>query len=271
MKTNDALIQAWDQWMRARNLSDKTRRDYRYSITRFLSELSEPTEAAQVTEQDVVVFLTLHATRGPSKNQYLKGLRSFFSWCAQHPEESGVTPETDPTRNIPRPKVLTSPPDAYSVGEVVALLHAAAERSQRRADALQTIYLLGLRRVEMCRLRAEDVDWGRNRVVVRGKGGKTRHVPIPPGAQGPLHRLELPLGITESTLSNWGTQAARDAAIKRPWRSVHILRRSYATHLRRKGADVAVISWLLGHSNLAVTDRYFEHDYADMEQAVSLL
>ena len=278
MLTNDALIQGWDQWMRARNLADKTRYEYSYAVVRFLSELTPPRHVSQVTEQDVVIFLTLRGTRGAAKQQYMKGLRSFFGYLADHTEDSSVTPETNPTRHV-RPKVPGSPPpDAYSIGECVALLHAAAERGQRRADALQVVYGLGLRRTEMCRLRPQDVEWERDRVAVTGKGGKIRYVPMTAMAREALARLvkirsagETILGVTPARLTAWADEAARDAQVKRSFRSLHILRRSYATHLRRAGIDVAVISRLLGHSNLAITDRYIAIEEDEKVAAVRVL
>jgi site-specific recombinase XerD len=91
--TNDDLTRGWNEWMAAAGLGDKTRSAYRYALLRFLSELSSARAASQVSEQDVVVFLTLHATRGPSRNQYRKGLKSFFGWAAEHghiPEEPTI-------------------------------------------------------------------------------------------------------------------------------------------------------------------------------------
>lgn len=271
--SNDALIHDWDEWMKARNLTDRTRYQYRYAVNRFLAYLTPPRHVSRVTETDLVVFLTSHGTRGPVKTQYMKGLRSFFGWAAEREEVSGVSPATDPTRNI-RPKVPPPPePDAYSLGEVVALVRAAATRSQRRADALQVIYGMGLRRIEMCRLRQDDLEWERDRVLVTGKGAWRRYLSLSDVTRDPLRRLadyhrDPVLDLTPERLTAWAHDAACDAGVKRPGRSVHILRRSFASHLRAEGIDILIVSKLLGHANLATTQRYFASSQDEKTQAM---
>ena len=275
MMSNDALIQSWDSWMRARNLADKTRTDYRYVLTRFLSHLTPAKQVGEVTETDVVVYLTVHVTRGQMKAQTMKGLHSFFGWAITNPE-SGV--ERDPTVGLNPKAPSPPPPDEYTLGEIVALFHAAETQGTRRADALKVIYGLGLRRIELCRLRPSDIDWAGDRVAVQGKGGRVRWIPMTGLARDALRRLcrvrpdaDLVVGVTPGCLTVWADEAAQAAGIKKPWRSLHILRRSYATHLRRNGVDIAIIQRLLGHSNLAVTDRYFSVNEQEKAAAVLLL
>ena len=135
------------------------------------------------------------------------------------------------------------------------------------------IYASGLRVSEVCGLNLHDVD--DTVVKVTGKGGKERIVPIAVQAVAAIdHYLvtfrqhcdgnekEPPLFVSEN-----GKRIDRTTVWKRvkfyaklakitKEISPHTLRHSFATHLLENGADLRVIQEMLGHSNIATTDRY---------------
>lgn len=131
---------------------------------------------------------------------------------------------------------------------------------------------LGMRCAEISRAEREHFDG--HRVLVRGKGDKERSVPIPPDVWEDVR--PLPPGLL--MINRWGQPMSADAvgqacasaldAVGFPSLSIHWFRGAYATRLRRSGADLSVISRLLGHSSVATTQRYLELTEADLDRAV---
>jgi len=185
-----------------------------------------------------------------------------------------------------RPKAATEPPvDAFSRQEIADILTSARARSEKRYYAILLCYALGLRRSELCGIRAEDVDWNTRRVYVReAKGGRPRWVEanaLGMGALMQLSNLTLRNGVSNASLPligyapNWFTmivhQAASEAGLPRGRRNAHMLRASFASHLIQGGASVPVVSRLLGHANIATTHRYAAVWEGDRRRAVDTL
>lgn len=124
----------------------------------------------------------------------------------------------------------------------------------------------------------EDIDLRDSTIAFRTtKGDKPYRVPL--GTVGreaaeQLLRLHDPrrgptlLGVKPGTIWWWVSEAAKKSGVKA---SPHVLRHSFATHLRQKGADVEVLRKLLNHQSLAVTQRYFEATDDEARAAVNLL
>jgi integrase/recombinase XerD len=184
----------------------------------------------------------------------------------------------DPTALIDSPKLPRSLPKALSEADVEALL-AAPDVEQptglRDKAMIELLYATGLRVSELVGLRAEQVNLRQGAVIVRGKGGKERLVPLGDEAQAWLSRyLEtgrpalvrgkarpvLFLSVRGAPLSRqafWTVlkaQALR-AGVTRPV-SPHVLRHSFATHLLNHGADLRALQLMLGHASLSTTQIY---------------
>jgi integrase/recombinase XerD len=179
----------------------------------------------------------------------------------------------DVTLHLDSPKMWQLIPEVLTVAEVDALL-ASPDPSNldgaRDRAILQMIYASGLRVSEVCGLNLHDVD---DQIVrVRGKGGKERVVPVARSATSAIDYY-----LTHFRQHNDGQEALftgkRGKRIDRTavWKQVklyakaagitkeispHTLRHSFATHLLENGADLRVIQEMLGHSNIATTDRY---------------
>ena len=146
----------------------------------------------------------------------------------------------------------------------------------RDAAILELLYGTGLRVSELCALDLTDIDHGRYGVgmllVRRGKGGKSRQVPITGAADRALAAY-LP---ARAQLATSGAALLVNAAGRRLTpRSVqrqvkrwtiaggvhadatpHSLRHSFATHLLDEGVDLRAIQELLGHASLGSTQIY---------------
>ena len=180
-------------------------------------------------------------------------------------------------------KTLKRPPEVYTSEEINALINACGRRSPsgiRNAALIATLYGSGLRINEALSLVPSDLDLSKGLIRVRhGKGDKYRTCGISPDCQAILERwLERRKGLGFSgrtpvfcgiSKNAWGTRlkdAYYRSALPRIGRKAmldkrihaHGLRHSLATELSREGMPLSSISAQLGHSSLAITDRYIK-------------
>ncbi|MBQ6534538.1 MAG: tyrosine recombinase XerD [Opitutales bacterium] len=178
---------------------------------------------------------------------------------------------------VARPKFRRNAPEVLSVEEVAALLESPPKdtpEGARDRAMLELMYGSGLRVSELCSIKGSDIDVAERVMRVRGKGSKTRLVPVGDyaleaiGAYMPF-RAELLGGrmADELFVTRRGAKMSRKTFwynIKKYARAVgieknvkpHILRHSFATHLLRNGANLMSIREMLGHSDLATTQIY---------------
>ncbi len=142
---------------------------------------------------------------------------------------------------------------------------------------ISLLYGLGIRRAELIGLNIENVDFGRKVVNVRGKGDKSRKIPIiaslceeillyleaVEAMCGGKRSLKEPLLVTcrgRRLYPNYVDRAVKSELgyIKgiTGRKSPHVLRHSLATELMNEGTDINSIKELLGHSSLAATQVY---------------
>lgn len=209
-------------------------------------------------------------------------VKSFYNYLVKtgilksNPLDGTGTPKLD--RKIPR--ILTE-------NEMLNFLDALPEKNflQLRNKALfEFLYATGLRISELTELRTVDIHFGERLVRVMGKGKKERLVPFHEQAAGVLARY---LQCLRSELHYHGEQVfvnSRGGALSQ--RSVerilpqvyrllsgssrhiypHLLRHSFATHLLQRGANLRVIQELLGHANLATTEKYTTLNFGDLQK-----
>lgn len=216
----------------------------------------------------------------------LRGLCRFLT-------ESDVL-AADPTRLLPGPRRRRRLPRVISLAEVEALL-AAADGTEPLAlrDRLvfELLYGCGLRSQELVGLGLDDVDLPQAQLMVRGKGGKMRVVPLGDEAAGALGRyLERGRGMLAShsapgrspalLLSRSGrplltsdirrlvVKYCRSAGIEPA--SPHMLRHAYATHMLERGADLRAIQELLGHASVSTTQVYTHVSGAHLRRVYDL-
>jgi len=250
-----------------KGLSRNTSLAYGHDLKRF----AEWVKKEDVCEEDVVAHLSELRDKGYASSSIyraLMALRVFFRFVKS---EGGIP--SDPTALLDSPKLWQLIPEVLTQDEVVLLLKMPdleTEEGMRDRAILETFYATGIRVSELCDLKVHDV--GENAVRVKGKGGKERVVPIGEEALSAIDRYlatwrndhgeNRPLFVTKK-----GKQVrremvwerlklyARAAGIEKEI-SPHTLRHSFATHLLDNGADLRVIQEMLGHSDIATTDRY---------------
>ena len=187
--------------------------------------------------------------------------------------------EADVAREVSPPTPSRRLPKALPVDEVLRLLDNAAGqdgRGLRDRALLELLYSSGARISEAVGLDVDDVDSDERTVLLNGKGGRQRIVPV---GRPALEALQAYLVRSRPTLagrgrgtsavflnsrggrlsrqSAWNTlkTAAERAGITREV-SQHVLRHSFATHLLEGGADVRVVQELLGHASVTTTQVY---------------
>jgi site-specific recombinase XerD len=160
-------------------------------------------------------------------------------------------------------------PDAPKTSEIETLLEVVEGDSPlalRNRALLELLYSAGLRSAEAVALDLGDVDFDRETVHVRGKGGKERVVPL---GEEAAHHVARYLQIGRTALAARANDAlflsARGrrldtSTVRRLLRHPHRLRHAFATHLLEGGADLRVIQELLGHSSLSTTQIYSHVD-----------
>jgi integrase/recombinase XerD len=207
--------------------------------------------------------------------------------------ERGIL-ERDPVRNLKLHRHARPLPQTLGTKEIELLLDAidsSTLRGLRDRAMLEIAYGCGLRVSELVALRLNQIDLGAKVVIVFGKGGKERIVPIGEAALRALTAyLAARHGAAQPQLSGTGRRRRRARApdvrpnsaafitrLGRPmtrqgffkalkgwasgderlaWVSPHTLRHCFATHLLEGGADLRAVQEMLGHSDISTTQLY---------------
>lgn len=197
-------------------------------------------------------------------------LRRYFAWAVRE----GLV-ETDPTLGLHVSAGAGRLPRVLDRRELEHLLDAAPPEGEplwrrHRDDAvLEVLYGSGVRVSELCGLELDQVRLAERALIVWGKGAKERRVPlsepaaraletwlrtrpevVPPEAGSVLFANERGKPLTPRDVRR--ILDRRSSVPTHP----HALRHTFATHLLDGGADLRAVQELLGHSDVATTQRY---------------
>jgi site-specific recombinase XerD len=196
-------------------------------------------------------------------------LRRYFRWALA----TGLV-HTDPLLGVHASAGRGRLPRVVPAAELQALLEPTVDDRvpawrRRRDDAvLELLYGSGLRVGEVCSLDLRGLDLERAAVTVWGKGAKERRVPLSSAAVEALRTwlhdrsARVAPGVDAVFVNGHGTRMGeRDVRRAIDARAVtpthpHALRHTFATHLLDGGADLRVVQELLGHADVATTERY---------------
>ncbi len=193
----------------------------------------------------------------------------------------------DPTGTIEGPRMRAALPKVLSEAEVDRLIAAAAEavtmagsdaerlRAARLNALLHLLYATGMRISELIALPARAFDGDRRFLMVKGKGGKERIVPLNREALDAVDAWRTLARAAGAPAPSWlfpadgaGGRVARQvvardlkllagrAGIPAARVSPHVLRHAFASHLLQNGADLRVVQQLLGHADISTTQIY---------------
>ncbi|MBM4272215.1 MAG: site-specific tyrosine recombinase XerD [Deltaproteobacteria bacterium] len=229
-----------------------------------------------ISPEDIVSFLA--KVRGDglnarSVNRTLSAIRGFTQFLIR---ERMV--DENPVVNIERAKTWMILPDTLSQGEMNLLLAQPGNVSPvatRDTAMLELMYATGIRVSELLSLTINSVNWQVGYLVVMGKGGKERIVPMgksayhcvrayvdssrPKFLKGRQTNLlflnRAGEGLTRQgfwkILKKYATKSGLHKKIH-----PHTFRHSFATHLLEGGADLRSVQMMLGHSDISTTQIY---------------
>jgi integrase/recombinase XerD len=273
-----------------RGVAKNTLSSYRRDLRRYSKHLSDRGihDLAKVGEDDVSEFLVALRRGDPeagavalsavSAARALIAVRGLHRFAAAE----GLA-ELDVARAVRPPTPGRRLPKSLTIDEVLALLEGAGgdgpsdgPLTLRNRALLELLYSTGSRISEAVGLDVDDIDTEARSVLLRGKGGKQRLVPVGRPAVQALDAY-LVRGRPDLARRGRATPAiflnARGGRLSRQsaWQvlqdaaeragitsgvSPHMLRHSFATHLLEGGADVRVVQELLGHASVTTTQIY---------------
>ncbi len=295
-----------DQWktqfeknLLMRGLSPRTVEGYTAELTPLFKFLDGrgSSQVTAVTRDDLEAYrqhLFTAEFRGKrlgmgAQARRIRAVKSFFAYLTR--EDMLLV---DPAAHLCHPKIpRTMPRYLLSEGETEKLLlgpEITTPLGIRNRAILETLYATGVRNTELRELQTDDVDLERLELyVARGKGGKSRRLPLGEEAAAWLEDYLLnarPMLAGPGSgqllfLSARGRQIGRGRlAIIVKTTAVscglekkvtpHLLRHCCATHMLKRGAGLRQLQVLLGHANLGTTQRYTRIDITDLHTAVTL-
>jgi integrase/recombinase XerD len=256
---------------------------YRNDLERSAEALGRP--IANASTEDVARLGGLWAELSPATvARRSAALRRFFGFLI----DDGLRAD-DPSAALPRPRLERPLPRILDQSEVSRMFESAEDRASsgeagavRNLALLELLYGSGLRASELVSLRRAAVRPGQHFLILSGKGGKERLVPVSSRAEAAVIRWldHVPSGslwlfpsgkshLSRVRLFQIVRHMAADAGIAPDRVSPHVLRHAFATHLLSGGADLRVLQSLLGHADIATTQIYTHVDSARLVELVN--
>jgi integrase/recombinase XerD len=288
-----------------RGASANTIDAYSRDLTNFAAFVNKRgRELESSTIDDITNFITAMVEEGlaaSSRARRLSALKQFFRFLVAE----GIRPD-DPASLVGGPKREAALPKTLTVDEVDKLLFAARHKVEearhgQRAKALrlycllEILYATGMRVSELVALPRSALVGDERTLIIKGKGGRQRVVPLNPAAQEALslYRRERDAAIAGEhgedadasspwLFPSWGQQGhltrqrlaqelkllARQANIDPARVSPHVLRHAFASHMLERGADLRAVQKLLGHADISTTQVYTHMREGHLRQMV---
>lgn len=270
-----------------RNAALNTLRSYQRDLERFAQSMARKGQPLlSVAQPDLAAYLVDLEAEGlaaSSRARHLSALKQFYRFLFE--EELRAD---NPTIGLTGPKKPRSLPKILEPQDVEAILKASGEvgrtpfETTRNICLMQMLYATGLRASELVSLPRQAVQLKSEVILVRGKGGRERMVPLSPAARLSIaaylperdQRFESPEAAREKSAKYLFPSRGKEGHMSRvrlyllikeiavkagldPARvTPHVIRHAFATHLLGGGADLRVIQILLGHADIATTEIY---------------
>jgi integrase/recombinase XerD len=289
-QTDDSLIELYlDMLAAERGASRNTLDAYRRDLTDFAADLAAGMTLASAKSDDLRDHLARLAKRGlvpSSVARRLSAIRQLYRFLYNEGHRLD-----DPAAVLEGPKRGRSLPRVLTMREVDSLLARARAglqveapferlRAARLNCLLELLYATGLRVSELVALPESAARRDQRMLLVRGKGGRERMVPLNDAARRAMSeylalQAKTKTSVSRSSSSKWLFPSSSDsghltrqhfarelkalavaAGLKAAQVSPHVLRHAFATHLLQNGADLRVVQTLLGHADISTTQIY---------------
>ncbi|MEQ8252415.1 MAG: site-specific tyrosine recombinase XerD [Oceanibaculum nanhaiense] len=284
IQTGHAVEAFLEMLVAERGIAANTLQAYRHDLedfTDFLGRRKRSADAASTTDlRDYMSALARAGMAASTAARRLSALRQFhkFLHAENYRADNPCTVVDAPRRSRPLPKIL-------SEAEVDQLLDAAAglpgPDGARLLALLELLYASGLRVSELVGLPLAAVTRDTGMLIVRGKGGKERMVPLTEASiraveayrqvrdaflkEGQKEKQKSPYlfpsrgdsgHLTRHRFAQLLKELAVTAGIDPQKVSPHVLRHAFATHLLDHGADLRSVQQMLGHADISTTQIY---------------
>ena len=289
------------QWLAVCDYSSRTVRTYDLNLCEFCDWVSDQDELNELSDltTDVLQNYMLHLSFRGSKNTRRGRKKKFLSGATKQVHATALFQLfgylvkrgfllSNPTHELERPRKFRSlPQDILTVQEMLKILAAVKGTKPvafRDRASLELLYTTGMRRAEIEGLTLGSIRLDERLVLIQGKGGRERLVPV--GEEATRSLLEY-LKLGRPKLRAKGTNAlflsrrggpmtgysllylvkklAKDLGIKKNI-GLHTIRHTCATHMLQNGADIRYIQQLLGHASLKTTQIYTRVETSDLKK-----
>ena len=267
MDTTEAI----ERFLRSPALADATRRAYRVDLAEFSGWLRARSQTLDDVDGKVLAeYMSMLGAARPGRDprklapatiaRKLAAVRALLRFAL------GPARVPDAALGPRRSRRLPEVPKAAEIEALVDGLAAEGAIGMRNRALVELVYSAGLRSAEAVGLDLADLDFDREQLHVRGKGGKERIVPLGEEAAYVVARYlrearpELARGANDALFLSTRGRRLDTSTLRRLLPHPHRLRHSFATHLLEGGADLRVIQELLGHSSLSTTQMYSHVD-----------
>lgn len=270
------------------NLSENTILNYKRELGYFFDFLSTIpvvtiTEIKSVHINMYIAHLVKKGNKAATRTRKKSVLKNFFDYCIQM-----ELLEKDPTGIVGKIKITDADKkkkEILTIKEQEKVLKAIDKKSVNKLknSCIFNLFIYcGIRVSELCGLLWEDIDFKNKLITIRGKGRKTRKVPLVKEVETDLRQLKK-----EQTPSSEYVFTAKKTGLPMSSRNVrsivkrycdsakitknispHRLRATAATSYLREGVNMRYIQMLLGHSTMSTTAIYLNPEEQEMNNAV---
>lgn len=264
-----------------RGASSNTKNAYERDLQAFCAYAARTGVAMETANTDMIrdfmAFLSKTGKTPATMARSLSALRQFFRFLVSE----GMRAD-DPCAGVDSPRRGRPLPKILSESDVDRLLSAARAKSGWRATRLvalvEILYATGLRVSELVGLPMGALARDRSVIVVRGKGGKERMIPLSAPARMAIeawlpHRAKTTKAgatspwlfpskraqgghLTRDRFNAILKDLAADAGLDTAQISPHVLRHAFASHLLAHDADLRTVQQMLGHADISTTQIY---------------
>jgi integrase/recombinase XerC/integrase/recombinase XerD len=269
--TATSTATAIDRFLASPRLADATRRSYASDLAEFASWLTA--QEREIGDMDARLLAAYAAELGSDRPGRRPRKLSRTTIARKLAAVRSLLRETRGPALVPDiplgGREARRLPHAPTQGETDALLRALdgdGPIALRNRALFELTYSAGLRSQEVVDLRLADVDFEQEALLVRGKGGKERAVPLGEEAAYRLRsylrdgRPRLARGAVDTVFLSVRGRPLDTSTLRRLVPNPHRLRHAFATHLLEGGADLRTIQELLGHASLSTTQIYSHVD-----------
>ncbi len=261
---------------------------YHSDLKLFFSYLDHSkTDFLKVTSEDLITYFIARiddSTAPKTLARFLVSLKLFYNFAII---ENAI--DKSPTENLKTPRLTLSLPDYLTVEEMEGLINSPNLKTYkgiRDKTMMEVMYSGGLRVSEVVEMTINSVYLEDAFLLIHGKGGKERLVPIGPPSQKLLREyinVIRPVLMKKQEHSYVFVNSKQGKPITRKgiWKLIkgyaklchihknvtpHTFRHSFATHLLQGGADLRSIQELLGHENISTTQIYTHRDIEELQK-----